>query len=310
MPVARVAGMPDYGPNGAAFIPEIWSGKLVVKFYAATVFAAICNTDYEGEIKNAGDKVIIRTIPTILIRDYSKGQKLESDRPESTPTELLIDKGKYFSFVCDDIDKFQSDIKLLDTWSTDASEQMKITIDTGILSAMPAMVDAANAGAAAGKITGAFDLGAAGAPVQLTKTNVLDYIVDAGTVLDEQNIPETGRWMVIPAWVAGLIKKSDLKDASMTGDGTSVLRNGRLGMIDRFELFSSNNSKITADAVAGVNCYDLLFGHRVGMTFASQIVKVETLRAESTFGDIIRGLNVFGYNMIKPEAVGTVYARK
>ena len=50
--------------------PEIWSGKLIEKFYASTVLAAISNTDYEGEIKNKGDKVIIRTKPTITIKDY------------------------------------------------------------------------------------------------------------------------------------------------------------------------------------------------------------------------------------------------
>ena len=27
------------------YIPEIWSGKLIEKFYAATVFGAIANTD-------------------------------------------------------------------------------------------------------------------------------------------------------------------------------------------------------------------------------------------------------------------------
>jgi len=60
-------GTPWSGPaptpaySGAAstsiFIPEIWSGKLIEKFYAATVLAAIANTDYEGEIRNQGDKV-------------------------------------------------------------------------------------------------------------------------------------------------------------------------------------------------------------------------------------------------------------
>ena len=53
------------------FIPEIWSGKLIEKFYATTVLAAISNTDYEGEIKNQGDKVSIRTQPTITISDYT-----------------------------------------------------------------------------------------------------------------------------------------------------------------------------------------------------------------------------------------------
>jgi hypothetical protein len=38
-------------PNPAyagTFIPVLWSTKLIEKFYASTVLAAISNTDYEG----------------------------------------------------------------------------------------------------------------------------------------------------------------------------------------------------------------------------------------------------------------------
>jgi hypothetical protein len=32
---------------------------------------------------------------------------------------------------------------------------------------------------------------------------------------------------------------------------------------------------------------------------------METIRSESTFGDIIRGLQVYGYKVVKPEALAT-----
>lgn len=35
-------GHPNYSGN---FIPELWSSKLIVNFYDATVLAAISNTD-------------------------------------------------------------------------------------------------------------------------------------------------------------------------------------------------------------------------------------------------------------------------
>ena len=289
--------------GGAHFIPEIWSGKLLVKFYPATVFGAIANTDYEGEISSMGDKVIIRTTPSITIRDYEIGQTLTTEKPQSTPLELLIDKGKYFSFKCDDIDKYQSDIKLLDDWSTDSSEQMKISVDTGVMLTIWNASHADNMGAAAGAISGDIGLGTAGAPRALAKADVMDAIVDLGTVLDEQNIPETGRWLVLPAKAAGLIKKSDLRDASLTGDGTSILRNGRIGMVDRFEVYISNN--LPRNVSAGTNSVALA-GHPSALTFASQMTNMETLRAESTFGDIVRGLNVYGFNVLKPESMATL----
>ena len=214
------------------FIPEIWSGKLIEKFYAATVLSAIANTDYEGEIKNMGDVVHIRTKPTITIGDYQVNMDLVIQRPSSNIVDFTIDNAKYFNLALDDVMELQSDINLLSLWSDDAAEQLKIVIDTQTLSLIDAGVDAANKGVTAGKISLNINLGTAGAPVAVTPVNIVDSIVDMGNVLDEQNIPETGRWLVIPPWVAALIKKSDLRNASISGDGVSMTRNGRLGMIE------------------------------------------------------------------------------
>ena len=217
-------GNPAYSGN---FIPEIWSGKLIENFYDATVLSAISNTAYEGEIRNMGDTVNIRTTPEITIRDYVKGQTLSVENPDKAKLQLLIDKGEYFACVEDDVDNIQSDVNLMDTWSKDASERMKIKIDQRVLTDILPDISALNKGATAGAISGDIDLGTAGAPEAMTTTNVIDLIVNMGTVLDEANTPESDRYLVIPAKMAGLIKRSDLKDASLTGDSTSPLRNRR-----------------------------------------------------------------------------------
>lgn len=303
--VGVASGHPAYS---GTFIPEIWSAKLVEKFYDATVFGEIANTDYEGEISAMGDKVKIRTVPDITIRDYQKGGNLVYQRPESANVELNIDKAKYFAFTVDNIDKFQSDINLMDKWAADGGEQMKIATDTGILADIYADVASANKGATAGAQSSSFNLGATAAPVVLTASNVLEAITACSTVADEQNWPESGRWMVIPPWMRFLLVNSDLKVASLTGDDKSILRNGRVGMIDRFVLYQSNNVATTSDS--GFTCYNVIFGHKSGLTFASQMTQMETLKAESTFGDLVRGLNVYGYETIKTVSLGLLYARK
>ncbi len=305
MAVDVAAGTPQYS---GTFVPEVWSGNLLVKFYAATVLAAISNTDYEGEIKDKGDKVIIRTVPDITIRDYSKNQTLIIQRPEAPNKELEIDKAKYFNFICDDIDKHQTDIPLMNSWSDDAGQQMKITVDTGVLADIYADAHASNKGASAGAISGDINLGATGSPVAITSADILTLIVNAGTVLDEQNVPETQRAVVIPAWMAGMIKLSDLKDASLAGDGTSILRNGRLGMIDRFTLYSSNLLASVTDG--SYTAFHAIACQNKGLSFAAQMTKMESLKAESTFGTLVRGLNVYGYEVLKPEAVVDLYVRK
>lgn len=295
-------GRPNYSGN---FIPEIWSGKLIENFYDATVLAAISNTDYEGEIRQFGDTVNIRTTPEITIRDYVKGQALTVENPDKPKIQLVIDKGEYFACVEDDVDKVQSDINLMDTWSKDASERMKIKIDQRVLTDILPGISAFNKGATAGEQSASFNLGTTASPLTVTKdgaggtTSVIDLIVDMGTVLDEANAPEADRFLVIPAKMAGLIKKSELKDASLTGDGTSVIRNGRLGMIDRFTVYVSHNLYVDTGK------YNIISGHKMGFTFASQMTNMETIRSETAFGNIIRGLQVYGYQVIKPEALST-----
>ena len=286
------------------FIPEIWSGKLQVKFYKSTVLGEITNNDWEGEIKDQGDKVNIRTIPTITISDYTKGMSLAAQVPVSTPITLTIDYGKYFNVVVDDVDATQADVKLMDMFTNDAAQQMKIGIDSLVLTQLATggasttpLAAAANQGNSAGASSGNLALGVTATPVTLTKSNVLDTILNMGQALDEQNVPEDGRWLVIPAWMGALIKNSDLKQAYLTGDDTSILRNGKMGMIDRFTLYVSNNLYTASSKTT------IIAGTRDAVSFASQITNVETLRSTTTFGNIMRGLNVFGFKVVKPEAL-------
>lgn len=316
------AGSPGTGgvaPNVAysgTFIPEIWSGKLIEKFYDATVLAAIANTDYAGEITNQGDKVVIRTKPTISINNYAADQTLTVERPSSNIVELLIDQGKYFATILDDVMEVQADLNQLGMWADDASEQMKIAIDTDVLAGLVGATDAANAGATAGRLSGNIDLGVTTTPLNLVarapqagETEVVDMVLRAGQVLDEQNIPETGRWLLCPPWMATMIKQSELRDASLTNDGVSMLRNGRLGMIDRFTLYSTNlqPTGVAGGYAAGES--GIFAGHSHGMTFASQLTKMETLRAETTFGTIMRGLQVYGYKVTDGTAIVEMVAQ-
>ena len=309
------------GAGTSKFIPEIWSGTLQVKFYKSTVFGEIANTDWQGEIKSMGDKVHIRTVPNITINNYTSGLSLSNQVPTSTPLELNIDKGKYFAVIVDDVQEVQADVKLMDIFTNDAAEQMKIAIDSDVLGNVYADAHASNKGATAGVLSGDINLGATGAPRSVSSTTVLDAILDCGQVLDEQNVPETGRFIVIPAWMASFLKRSDLKQAYLTGDDVSPLRNGKLGMIDRFTVFVSNNLSSATDlgsdsssggtgAAADRKSWHVLAGTKDAITFASQMSNVETLRSESTFGNIVRGLNVYGYKVVKPEALVDLYAYK
>jgi hypothetical protein len=193
----------------------------------------------------------------------------------------------------------------------DAAQQLKIAVDTEVLDGIVGQCAAANRGATAGKY-GNLNLGVKGTPITVVgqgatagQSNLIDLLLKMGECLDEQNIPEIGRWVVMPAWAGRQIKQSELRQAYLSGDPVSMLRNGRLGMIDRFTLYISNllptNASDSTNFAAGE--FPIFAGHAHGITFASQVSKLETLRSELTFGQILRGLQVYGYQVIDGSAL-------
>jgi len=293
------------------FIPTLWAGKLNVKFYATTVFGEIANTAYEGDIRGMGDKVIINNVPSITINTYVVGQTLTYEVPAPSIVELVIDKAKYFGVNVSDVLEYQSQPKLMDMFTSDAAKQMAISIDRDVLLGTFDQCAAANKGATAGAISGAYNLGTDAAPVTLTTANVLTVFTALASVLDEQNVPDTERWLVITPYVRQLLMSSPLSQAYLTGDATSILRNGKIGTIDRFTLYVSNLLPIAADEedflgaaqVGAAPRTAIMAGHKSAITFASQIAKVESLQNPNDFGTLVRGLNVFGFEVIKPEAL-------
>ena len=278
---------PTAGANSAAnFIPEIFSKKLQAKFYASSVVPMITNTEYEGEITGQGNKVNIRTVPAVTVGDYS-GTVSYADVSTSV-IELLIDKAKSYAFKVDDILKVQADIAFQNEASKDAAEQMRIAVETDVLANIPT---------AASTILD---------KASVSKANVLDHILEAARKLDELNIPDSDRFLVLSPLYIEMLKGSDLRQVQITGDSTSPLRNGKVGMIDRFTIYQSNLLAQGASGGADEGKTFCLAGHPKATCFASQFVKTETVRLTDTFGDGVRGLKVYGYKVVVPDALLTL----
>ena len=298
-------------PASASFsgtmIPTVWAPKAQVKFYGRTILNQIANTSYEGEISKYGDTVTINKTPDITISEFVEGQDLTYELPAASTVDLDIDKGLNYGFRVPDVSKKQSIIDFMNDWSDDAAKQMKIVMERAVYADIYTDPAAANTGAIAGAISGDINLGTSGTPIVFTSANAIDILVErCSTVLDEQNIPDEDRWIILPAWACARMKNSDLKDASLTGDGKSTLRTSMIGMVDRFNIFQSNLLYITTDDTAT----NVLFGHKSALTFASQLVVNETLRAQTTYGDLVRGLQVYGYKVEKDDAIGRAYIAK
>lgn len=316
----------DTNPSySGGFIPQLWSNKLNAKFYANTMMTEIANTDWEGEIKNQGDTIRIRTAPSITINDYAgAGTTLTSEVPAPIYTDMQINKGKYFSVQVNDVLAHQADMDLMNMFTDDAAKQLKIAIENEVFFNwfVTEGAAAANEGATAGALSGEYNLGTDVAPIdQSTPGNVLKAILRMSAALDEQNVPEEGRWLIITPYDRQLLMQTDIAQAYFTGDASSTIRTGKIGMLDRFEVYVSNllpKGAAGKGLVAGLSATStgadvtnakarrmMVAGTKHACSFASQISKTEPLRNQNDFGDIVRGLAVYGRKVLKPEALVT-----
>lgn len=326
-PVTPVGSLYNTTPSySGTFIPTIWSAKMNAKFYAASTFADICNRDWEGDIKEIGDKVVINNVPDVVIKDYVVGNNLDYQTPRPSTLEMQVDRGKYYAFNVADVLEMQSKPNLMDTFSTDASEQMRVNIDSTCLyrTLLSSDIAAANRGATAGARSGSYVLGTDTAPVVLSTTadTTLDLILAMASVLDEQNVPESGRWLLIDPATRLRLMGTKLAQAQFMGDDKSMIRNGLIGTIDRFKVYVTNQLpyKVNGQAfwtsgngsetsIAGASHTTrvrlLAAGHTSGISFASQMTKTETLPNPTDFGSLVRSLQVFGHKVTKGESITT-----
>ena len=284
------------------------------------------NSQWSGELKGMGDKVVINSVPTLTVNKYVVGQGLTYEVPTPSTIELTIDQGLYFAFQVNDVLEYQAKPNLMSTFSDDAGMQMKIKVDSACLfnlalNSSYGTPASGNSGATAGVKSGAYNLGTNTAPVTLTGSNVLQMLTSFSGVLDEQNVPENERFLLIDPYTRNLLMQSNLAQAQFMGDSQSMVRNGKIGMIDRFTTYVSNNLPKGA-ATAAMTSGDgtettgathsaarrlLIAGHKSAFTFASQITKTEQVRNPYDFGDYIRSLNVFGFKATKTEAFAIAY---
>lgn len=325
MAIAYNAGVTDSTKIGTTsggalrFIPTLWASKINKAFYAQTVFGDITNTDYAGEISGMGDKVIIANSPTVSIGDYTIGSTLTYERPPVTTTELVIDRAKSFAYKVNDVEAYQAKPDYVSEFADAAANQMKVVIDADVLQSVYNDPQAANKGNTAGAKSGTIALGAVGGTngslalkivpgtAGAGEANVFDAITRLSATLDEANIPETDRWIIItPSFRQKLIQSGQAL-ALIQGGNESQYRNGKIGMLDRFSVYVSNQLKQVTEGTAKLDY--ILAGHKSALCFASQMTKVETLQDPNDFGSLLRGLNVYGFKTVKPAALAVMVAR-
>lgn len=270
------------------FIPTIWSARLNENLKKALVFGNLVNTDYEGEISGQGSTVKINTIGAVTIGDYDKVNGVgDPEELDSTQTTLTINEAKFFNFKVEDIDKAQANVNLLDGGMKEAAYGLADVMDQYIAGLYT-------------EVAPANTIGDDTTPIVPTKDNAYDYLVDLGVKLDEANVPEPDRFVVVPAWFHGLLQK----DPRFTKD-SAVMATGYIGAVDGMQVYKSNNVPNTGSAK-----YKIIAGHPSAISFAQQVDSVEGYRPEKSFSDAVKGLQLYGAKVVKPTALAVLTANK
>lgn len=266
------------------FRPEIWTAKILTALRNKLVYSALCNTDYEGLIQDAGDTVHITSIGEVSTRAYTEHTDITWDEVSDTQIDLLIDQKRYFAIKVDDVEKKQA-LPFLDEATRSAAYGLADNADAVVSAAMYAAVNAT------GNDYGAF-------VADKSDGNAYELLVELKTILDRDNCPTDGRWAVVPPEVyAVLLLDSRFIDLSASGSSDPLL-NGVVGRAAGFTIHQSNQ---TPDPTSGT--YAVIAGHPSATAYADQILKTEAIRLEGYFADGVRGLHVFGRKVVRPECL-------
>ncbi len=270
------------------FIPEVWSARLLEHLDKVHVYAGLMNRDYEGDIRAFGDTVHINQIGSITINDYTGADIDDPEELDSKQMDLVIDQAKYFNFQIRDIDNVQSNPKLVDAAMQRASYGINDVVDNYL-------ADLLLNGAEAGNTITASNL---------TSENAYDYLVDLGVVLNENNVPMLGRWVVIPPWFHGLLLKDNRFVGNGTGANQAVLQGGWVGDAAGFRIHLSNNVP-KSDGV-----FSVIAGTNAAGSYAEQLVELEAFRLEKNFSDAVKGLHIYGAKVTQPDALAVLKCTK
>ena len=299
------------GQTNSFFLPSVYSKKVLNFFRKASVVEAITNTDYAGEISSFGDSVKIIKEPVISVSDYTRNTDTTQTKLTDQEITLVVDSAKAFKFIVDDIETNMSHLNFKEVASSSAAYALKDSYDAAVLATMFSGVstsspdhtlgadNATDLGAGVYDGTGNIDLGVSG------ETDPLDLLARMARLLDEQNVPEEGRWFVGSPDFYEVLGQSASKLLSVDFNaGQGSIRNGLVssGKLRGFDMYKSNNIASTSNAAG--KC---LAGHISSTATANTILSTEVLRDPTSFGDIVRGLHVYGAKVLRTEALVSAF---
>ncbi len=300
------------GQNNSFFLPKVYSKQVLNFFRKASVAEAITNTDYAGEISNFGDTVRIIKEPSITVYQYERGQDVTATKLTDAEVSLTVDTANAFKFIVDDIETNMSHVNWRDVATSSAAYALRDAFDEGVIATMFSGVASSSPNHILGSdnatdlASGTFDgTGNLDIGFGSNEHDPIDVLSHMARLLDEQNIPEEGRWFLAnPEFYEVLVQSSSKLLSVDYNAGQGSIRNGLVssGKLRGFNMYKTNNIASTTNAAG--KC---IAGHISSTATAQTITSTEVIRDPDSFGDIVRGLHVYGSKVLRDGALVSAF---
>lgn len=289
--------------NVSAFVPEIFSKKLASQEKVLTNFINnMCNREWEGEIKNYGDVVHI-TLPDPSNITIGEGVVATASSVAPTQRTLTINRTKNFAFKFNDVEQAQSQFNMISGYNNEALQKMQDAISLEVQEAIFADTDVET-------------IGTTLSPTSVAAATIYDAVVDIKIALTAKGVLNAEGYYVFsgnnedakmlapiltvsPKIFGMMLKSTHLTHPTVAGD--DILQSGKRKQIAGFEIVVDTNISNVTGATSSLFPY--IAGTKMGVTFANQFSKFEKLRDLESFADIVRGLELYGFEIVHPKSL-------
>ena len=279
------------------FIPTIWAEGMIREMDRAHRFVQDCERKYEGQLKKAGDKVIVPTLTTPDVTTIDLPAK-GSDRLtkiaaptalSDTGIEVMADKMTYFNFAVADIDRVQANQELMAEAQRQEAQKIANAHDK-LVANLAAKDEAVKLFSTPMKVVS--DTAVEG------EINVL-YLLDlAAQRLYENDVPDSESIIAtIPPRFHTLIKRRFIEQDT---DNSDLMENGKVGKYGNITIRLSNNVNNAGTTSAPQD--NIMIRTKNAVAFVEQLNDVEAYRPQDMVGaDAVKGASVYGGKIIRPK---------
>ncbi len=268
----------------AVFKQTLWSKKIQNALDTLTGLRTHCDYQFDGEIK-AGNKLKITGSVKPTIGTYVPGTDITIENVDGNDQELVIDQFKYFARYFDNVDKAQS---IPGVMENDAKECAKHLHEEGDKYVAKIIKDAAEK---------EDTVIAQGTAITPSKTTVIPAVEEGLVALYEKNVNPTSE-----LYGEFSPKMYSFLRQALTETLTNNVELAKKGAVGKY-----NNVLVCIENLLPENTtkkvkYNIIRTSKA-VAFAGQVDTVKAVEKEKGFGDIVKGLYVFGAKIVRPEEI-------